>query len=93
MEQRRPPAEHVLRAAIAYNRTDAARIHHLIKVTGFAQAIAETLDAEDETEDDGLSFEDYDYGITGMVFDDNIEIVDAPKLAEGDKRKIDVVED
>ena len=49
MEQRRPPAEHVLRAAIAYNRTDAARIHHLIKVTGFAQAIAETEIADEDT--------------------------------------------
>ena len=49
MEQRRPPAEHVLRAAIAYNRTDAARIHHLIKVTGFAQAIAETEITDEDT--------------------------------------------
>lgn len=48
MEQRWPSAERVLRAAIAYNGTDATRIHHLLKVTGFAQAIAEaeTMDAD-----------------------------------------------
>ena len=44
---------------------------------GIAAVISEAMEAEDETEDDGLSFEDYDYGITGMVFDDNIEIVES----------------
>lgn len=44
----RPTPEEVLRAAIAYNGADVARIHHLLKVTGFADAIssAEMHDAD-----------------------------------------------
>lgn len=49
MTSKRPAAERVLRAAIAYNGTDAARIHHLIKVTGFAQAIAEAEVTDEDT--------------------------------------------
>ena len=44
---------------------------------GIAAVISEAMEAEDETEDDGLSFDDYEYGITDMVFDDNIEIVES----------------
>lgn len=48
MTATRPEPEAVLRAAIAYNGSDVARIHHLIKVTGFADAIshAEVDDAD-----------------------------------------------
>lgn len=49
MGQQRPAAEQVLRAAIAYNGTDVERIHHLIKVTGFAKAIAEVEVSDEKT--------------------------------------------
>ncbi len=48
MEQNRPSPDSVLRAAMAYNGTDVARIHHLITVTGFADVIS---DAEGLDED------------------------------------------
>ena len=47
MNSSRPAAEQVLRAAIAYNGKDVGRIHHLIKVTGFAEAIAQAETADD----------------------------------------------
>ncbi len=43
-----PSAEAVLRAAIAYNGSDVLRNHHLVKVTGFADAISES-EVHDET--------------------------------------------
>lgn len=49
MNSSRPAAEQVLRAAIAYNGADVRRIHHLIKVTGFADAIAEAEVADETT--------------------------------------------
>ena len=44
----RPTPEEVLRAAIAYNGADVMRIQHLLKVTGFADAISsvEIADAD-----------------------------------------------
>lgn len=42
-----PAAEKVLRAALEYNGNDVMRNHHLIKVTGFADAISEA-EVEDE---------------------------------------------
>lgn len=51
MRTNRPAPEQVLRAAIAYDGSDAMRIHHLLKVTGFANAIAQA-----ETQDEELRY-------------------------------------
>lgn len=49
MAATRPTPEQVLRAAIAYNGADVVRIHHLIKVTGFADAISSVEIGDEDT--------------------------------------------
>ena len=49
MAATRPTPEEVLRAAIAYNGADVVRIHHLLKVTGFADAISSVEISDEDT--------------------------------------------
>lgn len=49
MSNSRPVPEKILREVIEYDGTDARRIHHLLKVTGFVDAIAEAEIPDEET--------------------------------------------